>query len=135
THGKVAPDDYGFRILVQRQDMTGADRAWAARYEINDVVRYSRGSKAAGIEAGSYGTVLAANQSANLLTVDRGSGDLVTYDPRRLAGVCVYREVTHDFSAGDRIQFSAPDKAIGVANRDLASIDAIFSEGRISARL
>ena len=135
ARGKVARDDYGFRILVQRQDMTGAERAWAAHYEINDVIRYSRGSKAAGIKAGRYGTVLAVNQSANLLTVDRGSGDLVTYDPRRLAGVSVYREVTHDFSVGDKIQFSAPDKAMGVANRDLASIEAISSEGRIFARI
>jgi ATP-dependent exoDNAse (exonuclease V) alpha subunit len=133
--GKVAPNDHSLRILVQRQDMTGAERAWAAHYEINDVVRYSRASKAAGVEAGSYAKVLAVNQPANLVTVDRGSGDLVTYDPRRLAGVSVYREVMHDFAVGDRIQFSAPDKAIGVANRDLASIEAISSEGRISARL
>lgn len=135
AHGKVAPDDHSFRILVQRQDMTGAERAWAAHYEINDVVRYSRASKAAGVEAGSYAKVLAVNQPANPLTVDRGSGDLVTYDPRRLAGVSVYREVTHDSSVGDRIQFSAPDKTIGVANRDFASIEAISSEGRVSARL
>jgi conjugative relaxase-like TrwC/TraI family protein len=135
AHGNVAPDNYTFRILVQRQDMTGAERAWAAHYEINDVIRYSRGSKVAGIAPESYATVLAVNQSANLLSVDRGSGDLVTYDPRRLAGVSVYREVTHDFSVGDRIQFSAPDKAVGVANRDLASIQEISSDGNISARL
>ena len=33
------------RVLVPRQDMTGAERAWASRYQIDDVVRYSRGSK------------------------------------------------------------------------------------------
>jgi hypothetical protein len=30
-----------------------------------------------------------------------------TYDPRRLTGVSVYREVGRDFSVGDRIQFTA----------------------------
>lgn len=36
-------------VLVQRQDMTGAERTWASHYQIDDVVRYTRGSKAIGI--------------------------------------------------------------------------------------
>ncbi|MGB6719864.1 MAG: MobF family relaxase, partial [Terracidiphilus sp.] len=133
--GVVAAEDHSFRVLVQRQDMTGADRAWANHYETGDIVRYARGSKNIGIEAGSYGTVAAINPSGNLLTVEMQSGELATYDPRRLSGVSVYREVTHDFSAGDRIQFTAPDKQLGVANRDLAAIESISPDGRIAALL
>jgi conjugative relaxase-like TrwC/TraI family protein len=133
--GSVAAEDHSFRVLVQRQDMTGADRAWANHYETGDIVRYARGSKNIGIEAGSYGTVAAINPSGNLLTVEMQSGELATYDPRRLSGVSVYREVAHDFSAGDRIQFTAPDKQLGVANRDLAVIESIFPDGRIAALL
>lgn len=51
--GTLKPDDHSFRVLIPRQDMTGAERAWASSYQIEDVVRYSRGSKAAGIEAGT----------------------------------------------------------------------------------
>ena len=120
------------RVLVPRQDMTGADRAWANHYEVGDVVRYARGSKGSGIEAGSYGTVAAINPNANLLSVEMQSGELATYDPRRLTGVSVYRQVAHDFSVGDRIQFTAPDKQLGVANRDLAVIQSITPDGRIS---
>jgi ATP-dependent exoDNAse (exonuclease V) alpha subunit len=47
----------------------------------------------------------------------------------------VYRQVAHDFSVGDRIQFTAPDKQLGVANRDLAVIQSITPDGRIAARL
>jgi len=133
--GALAPDDRTFRVLVQRQDMTGAERTWASHYEINDVVRYSRGSQAIGMEAGSYGSVVGVNPAANLLTVEKSSGEQATYDPRRLAGVSVYREIDREFSAGDRIQFTAPDKALGVANRDLAAVESISPDGRISARL
>jgi ATP-dependent exoDNAse (exonuclease V) alpha subunit len=116
--------------------MTGAERSWASRYEINDVMRYARGSKGLGIEAGEYGTVVGVNNSAsNLLTVEKSTGELVNYDPRRLVGVNVYREIAQEFSAGDRIQFTAPDKSLGVANRDLAVIESIAPDGRISARL
>jgi RecA/RadA recombinase len=135
ANGTLAPEDRTFRVLVQRQDMTGAERTWASHYEINDVVRYSRGSQAIGMEAGSYGTVAAINPAANLLTVEKSSGGEVSYDPRRLTGVSVYREIDREFSVGDRIQFTAPDKTLGVANRDLASVESISPDGRISARL
>jgi len=133
--GGLAPEDDTFRVLVQRQDMTGAERSWASHYEIDDVVRYTRGSKAIGIGAGAYALVVAINPAANQLTVEKGNGELATYDPRRLTGVSVYREIERELSVGDRIQFAAPDKSLGVANRDLATIEAIHPDGRLSARL
>jgi conjugative relaxase-like TrwC/TraI family protein len=135
ANGGLAPEDYSVRVLAQRQDMTGAERSWASHYEINDIVRYTRGSKSIGIEAAAYASVVAINPAANQLTVEKANRELATYDPRRLTGVSVYQEIEREFSAGDRIQFTAPDKALGVANRDMATIDAIHSDGRLSARL
>jgi ATP-dependent exoDNAse (exonuclease V) alpha subunit len=133
--GALAPEDHAFRVLVQRQDMTGAERSWASHYEINDVVRYARGSKAIGIEAAAYAAVVAINPAANQLTVEKTNGELATYDPRRLTGVSVYQEIEGEFSVGDRTQFTAPDKSLGVANRDLAVIESIAPDGRVTARL
>jgi conjugative relaxase-like TrwC/TraI family protein len=133
--GTVAPEDHTFRVLVQRQDMTRAERSWASHYEINDVVRYTRGSKANGIEAAAYASVVAINPSANLLTVEKANGELATYDPRRLTGVSVYQEIQREFSVGEHIQFTAPDKSLGIANRDMAAIEAIHPDGRLSVRL
>jgi conjugative relaxase-like TrwC/TraI family protein len=133
--GTVAPEDHTFRVLVQRQDMTGAERSWASHYEIDDVVRYTRGSKAIGIDAAAYASVVAINPAANQLTVEKANQELATYDPRRLTGVCVYREIEREFSVGDRIQFTAPDKSLRVANRDLAVIEVIHPDGRLSTRL
>src|SRR6266851_5167093 len=135
ANGSLAPEDHTFRVLVQRQDMTGAERSWAGHYEIDDVVRYTRGSKAIGIGAGAYAFVVAINPAANQLTVEKGNGELAAYDPRRLTGVSVYREIERELSVGDRLQFTAPDKSLGVANRDLATIEAIHPDGRLSARL
>jgi conjugative relaxase-like TrwC/TraI family protein len=133
--GALAPDDRSFRVLAPRQDMTGAERTWANRYEVGDIVRYARGSKAVSIDAGSYGTVVGVNPADNLLSVKKTNGELASYDPRRLSGVSVYREIDREFSTGDRIQFTAPDKALGVANRDLAVIDSIASDGCGNTRI
>jgi ATP-dependent exoDNAse (exonuclease V) alpha subunit len=134
-NGTLAPKDHTFRVFVQRQDMTGAERSWAGHYEVNDVIRYTRGSKAMGIGAGAYASVVAIDPGVNQLTVEKANQELATYDPRRLAGVSVYQEIEREFSLGDRVQFTAPDKSLGVANRDLATIEAIHPDGRVSARL
>jgi ATP-dependent exoDNAse (exonuclease V) alpha subunit len=99
------------------------------------VVHYTRGSKVIGIGAGAYASVVAINPDANQVTVEKPNQELVIYDPRRLNGVSVYQEMERELSIGDRIQFTAPDKSLGVANRDLAVIEAIHPDGRLSARL
>ena len=135
SKGIVAGENHTLRVLMQQQELTGADRRWAARYAVNDQLRYSRGSSAIGIERNSYARVVSTNLQENLLTVETKSGDHVTYDPRRLNGVSVYRETEQTFAAGDRIQFTAPDKSIGVANRELGTIENISSEGNLTVQL
>ena len=43
--GAVSSKEHTVQVLTPRQDMTGADRAWAAQYAPGDVVRYSKGSQ------------------------------------------------------------------------------------------
>lgn len=132
--GKLKNDGKVFRTLSHRSDMTGADRTWAARYNVGDVVQYNTGSKELGIERGSFTTVKAIDAKANLLTVERASGEVVAYDPRRLRGVNVFREQEREFATGDRIQFTASLKELKVANRDLATIERI-EDGKMTVRM
>jgi conjugative relaxase-like TrwC/TraI family protein len=135
TKGALGSEEHTLKVLIPRQEMTGAERQWVSQYEIGDVIRYTRGSKHMGIEAGSYATVVRVNPFSNELAVEQSSGNIVTYDARRLAGITVYREIDREFAVGDRIQFTAPDKWLGVANRDMAVIDSITPDGRICVRL
>lgn len=89
ANGTLAPQDHSFRVLVQRQEMTGVERSWASRYEINDVIRYTRGSKGLGIEASEYGTVVDINSASNLLTVEKSTGrSSITIRAAWLASTC-----------------------------------------------
>jgi ATP-dependent exoDNAse (exonuclease V) alpha subunit len=54
----------------------------------------------------------------NRLTVTTDEGNKVSYDPRRPQGVTLYREAERAFSAGDRVQMTAPDREHGIANRE-----------------
>jgi ATP-dependent exoDNAse (exonuclease V) alpha subunit len=71
----------------------------------------------------------------NRITVMRHSGERVTYDPRRLHGVTLYRETDRAFAVGDRVQFTAPDHTHQVANRELATLEQVDILGRFHLRL
>jgi conjugative relaxase-like TrwC/TraI family protein len=133
--GLVSKDEHPIAALVPRQDLTGPERTWAARYEFNDVVRYSRASKETGMERGEYARVKSVDAEKNLLTVVRANGTELTYDPRRQRGVSVYREEPRSFAVGDRIQFTAPANDLKVANRELGRVEAIGSDGRLSLKM
>jgi conjugative relaxase-like TrwC/TraI family protein len=133
--GHVGTQDQRLTILVQRQDVTSADRRWAGQYEPGNIVRYTKGSKELGIKPGEYTRVESVEEKKNLLTVARENGERVTYDPRRLQGVTVYREAERLFSRGDRLQFTAPSKELGVANRELATIERIDGTSDMQLRL
>ena len=123
------------RVLTPRNDMTGADREWASRYEPGDVLHYTRGSKEHGIESRSYTRVVSTNPKDNLVTVQKQDGQQVTYDPSRLRGIAAYREIEREFATGDKIQFTAPQRDLQVANRDLGTIQSIGDDGKISVRM
>lgn len=133
--GAVDVKDYSMRVLAPRNDMTGADREWAARYQPGDVLHYVRGSKEHGIEARSYAQVVTTDSDRNLVTVRKSDGQQVTYDPSRLRGIAAYREIEREFAIGDKIQFTAPQRDLQVANRDLGTIQQIDKDGTISVRM
>jgi ATP-dependent exoDNAse (exonuclease V) alpha subunit len=133
--GDVNHDEHKLRVLSSRQEMTAADRQWAGQYEEGDVVRYTRGSKVFGIEPGAYARVAQVDARENRVTIERENGEHQTYDPRRLSGVAVYREIERTFSEGDRVQFTAPSKDLHVANRELGTIEQINDAGSIQLRM
>jgi len=133
--GLVSKDEHRIEALVPRQDLTGPERTWAARYEFNDVVRYARASKETGMERGEYARVKSVDAEKNLLTVVRADGSELTYDPRRQQGVSVYREEPRNFSVGDRIQFTAPANDMKIANRELGTVEAIGQDGQMRLKM
>jgi conjugative relaxase-like TrwC/TraI family protein len=133
--GQMTNREHEMKVLVARQEITGADRQWAAQYEPGNVVRYAKGSKPLRIEAGEYARVESIDEKQNLVTVERPNGRHVSYDPRRLQGVTLYREADRAFSEGDRAQFTAPNREQKIANREQGSIEKVDAAGNFRIRL
>ena len=135
TAGQVDHHEHRVQVLVPRQEITGADRQWAEQYEPGNVVRYTIGSKVLAITSGEYARVDQVHAKDNRLSVTRQSGERVTYDPRRLQGVTLYREADRAFAVGDRVQFTAPYRERHVANRELGTIEKMDAAGHLHVRL
>ena len=133
--GGLSKEDRTISVLTPRSDMTGADRAWAARYETGDVLHYVRGSKEVTIEPGSYARVVETEPKTNVITVEKSDGERVVYDPSRLRGISAYREIEREFAVGDRVQFTAPNRDLQVANRDIGTVKSFDQDGRITLRM
>jgi conjugative relaxase-like TrwC/TraI family protein len=124
AHGNVASSGLEHTILVNR-GLCGSQRAMAYNYEEGDVIRFTRGSKQFALSKGDYARVEAVGRDANLLAVRAPDGRRVEYNPVRLFGVEVFREEQRTIARGDRIQFRAPDRALGVANGEFATIKSL----------
>jgi ATP-dependent exoDNAse (exonuclease V) alpha subunit len=56
---------------------------------------------------------------------------MVTYDPSRLRGISAYQEIERAFAVGDRVQLTAPNRDLQIANRDLGTLQSFDDQGRI----
>jgi hypothetical protein len=79
--------------------------------------------------------VVSTDPKSNLLAVEKPDGLQVAYDPSRLRGISAYREIEWEFAVGDRIGFTAPNPELGVANRDLGTIQQIGNNGEMTVRM
>ena len=113
------------QIIFVNRDLTAAQRQHPQSYEVGDVVRYRRGSRRLGLGKGTYARVEGTDPDLNRITVRTEDGRAVEYNPARLTGVDLFREERRVIANDDRIQFRAPDRALGVVNGEFAKVVAI----------
>ncbi|HUY27540.1 MAG TPA: ATP-binding domain-containing protein, partial [Candidatus Binataceae bacterium] len=113
------------QIIFVKRNLTAAQRQRAQSYEAGEVIRYRRGSHRLGLGKDTYARVESTDSDLNRITVRTEDGRAVEYNPARLNGVNLFREERRVIANGDRIQFRAPDRALGVANGDFATVVAI----------
>ena len=123
--GVVGKEEHRVEALVPRQDLTGADRTWAARYEFNDVAalraRIERDRhRAKANTPESRASMLPTICSPSCGPMARSRPTIHAASRASLSTAKKQRA----FSVGDRIQFTAPANELKVANRELGTVEA-----------
>jgi ATP-dependent exoDNAse (exonuclease V) alpha subunit len=122
------------QILVARQDLTKEDRKVAGAYRVDDVIKFHKNNKTVGVEKGDYLAVVAVDRASNLITVRHGDR-LKAYDPGRAYDVQVYERAERTFAEGERVQFNAPWRSKGIANRETGTLESLDEKGNGTLRL
>jgi ATP-dependent exoDNAse (exonuclease V) alpha subunit len=78
--------------------------------------------------------VIAVDAKSNLITVQRDTGGIVSYDPSRVRGIDAYRETEKSFAVGDRLQMTAPYRDLDLPNRALGTVEQI-TYGELTLRM
>ena len=134
TNAGILKDHAQQAVLVGR-DVLGEDRKVAASYRVGDVLQYRRDNKQLGIRGKSYSTVIATDAQTNKLTVRTDAGKTVTYDPAATGyGVSVYQTKRQELAVGERVQFTAASKQLGVSTRDTGTVKAL-DHGNVTVNL
>lgn len=112
-------------VLVGRE-VTGTKRRIAGAYQVGDIIQYYSGSKLHGIERGAYRRVIKVDQEQNTITIQTEKRkNKLTYDPKKLSGVRIYREETRQFYEGDKVQFRASFQGQRIATNEIGTITGI----------
>ncbi|HUA36028.1 MAG TPA: MobF family relaxase [Candidatus Binataceae bacterium] len=130
SRGNIETAGHDQTVLINR-NLTATQRTSARNYEEGDVIRYRRGSAKLGLARCDYGQVKSVDAKHHRIKVRTENGKLVEYNPKRPSGVEVFRAEHRTLAVGDRIQFRAPDRALKVANGELATIRSIDDEKAI----
>ena len=125
TAGYLESDAVTTEVLVAR-DLAGAERTRADRYRVGDVVRFEKDIESLDVDSKSYAEIMAVDPVENRLTIRKDAGDTVSYNPARTgSGVSVFEKRTQGFGTGERVQFTASDRKLGVTNRTTGQIVSV----------
>lgn len=107
-------------VLVGR-GLTRAETRRTGAYAEGQVVRFGRGYKSLGVEAGDTFRVKTVDEREVTLASESGHKTL-TWQPHRHAQVEVYQAEARHLAVGDRIRWTRNDKTLGRRNGEYADV-------------
>ena len=117
---------------------TRAQKSLADNYTAGSVVGFHRAYKRLGVEQGDELKVHNIDRSAGTVNLIGNDGELVNWDPGKLAartgGVEVYRADLFELRQGDRIRWTKNDAAYGLVNSQTAEVTGV-KDGTVSFKL
>ena len=132
---------YGPAATVARlvsRGYTSAEKALAVNNMPGDTVAFHRAYKRLGVDKGDELRVASVDRAAHTANLDGADGQVVAWEPGRLAaragGVEVYRGEQIGLRAGDRIRWTRNDAGRGLVNNGTAEVAAV-RDGRVTFRL
>jgi ATP-dependent exoDNAse (exonuclease V) alpha subunit len=115
--------------LLNRKDLTEAQRRSTLSYEVGDVVQAEIDYLSLGLKRGEFAHVVARLDHRILLK--RGDGVQVPWQPAVIGRLGAFVAEQRCLAEGDLVRVTANDRGCGLVNGDLARIVALDAESRM----
>ena len=118
--------------IVDPRGLTKEDARHARNYEVGDAVTFRRDYDLRGIEKGQAYTIHKVDADRNRIELRDRENKPVDWqlDKWGRAQSETYAQVKREFRTGDKIQFTRNDREAGRTNGQVATVAAIYQEGR-----
>ncbi|HSA33818.1 MAG TPA: MobF family relaxase [bacterium] len=99
-------------------------------YNEGDVIRFSKGYKSLGVQAGQYAEVRAVDPATRTVTLQLEDGSHLNWQPYRAGAVELYEKEERHLRIGDLLRFTKNDKELDIRNGEKAEVVSIDHEMR-----
>ena len=117
---------------------TNAEKALSGNYQRDDIVVFHRPYQRLGVEKGAERRVVGVDSEKREVLLEGGEDGVVRWKPGEIAGRRggseVYRTESIEFRAGDRIRWTANDKALDLVNSHTAEVTSVTGD-KVSLKL
>ncbi|MEO1445125.1 MAG: MobF family relaxase [Cyanobacteria bacterium J06635_11] len=126
--GSLGENVYTMESL-QRKDLTRVQGRYASSYKTGDVLVPIRDYKRQGLERNEHYRVRAVDAPANTLTLETKDHQLIQINPALCDRKAVYRVLTAEIAAGDRLKWTKNNRIANTRNGQQFTIASITPEG------
>ena len=128
TEGSLGENVFALESL-QRKDLTRVQSHYARSYETGDVLVPIRDYKRQGLERNEHYRVRAVDSLSNHLTVETKDHQLIQVNPALCDRKAVYRVLTAEIAAGDRLKWTKNNRIADTRNGQQFTVKSITPEG------
>ena len=128
AEGSLGKNVYTMESL-HRKDLTRVQGRYASSYETGDVLVPIRSYKRQGLERNEHYRVRAIDAAANTLTLETKEQQLIQTNPALCDRKAVYRVLTAEIAAGDRLKWTKNDRIAHTRNGQQFTVESITPEG------
>ena len=128
AEGSLGENVYTMESL-QRKDLTQIQGRYASSYETGDVLVPIRDYKQQGLERNEHYRVRAVDSLSNTLTLETKDSQLIKINPALCDRKAVYRVLTAEIAAGDRLKWTKNNRIADTRNGQQFTVESITPEG------
>lgn len=129
AEGRLSGNEFTVGTLSGK-NLEKAELMKCRNYREGEVIRFSKGYKSLGVQAGQYAEVRAVDPASRTVTLALDNGAFLNWQPYRAAAVELYEKEKRNIRVGELLRFTKNDKELDIRNGEKGRVLSIDHDAR-----